>query len=88
MSSRPTNVCWVTILKDYANIYLAHLTNSVNHSLQTSVSPQKLKQSEVILLCKKHDQLNKDNYRPLVSLLTHSLKAFERIIYKEINSYM
>ena len=31
--------------------------------------------------------MNKENYRP-VSLLPHLSKVFERIIYKEINSYM
>ena len=33
----------VTILKDCVDVYLVYLTNSVNHSLQTSVFPQKLK---------------------------------------------
>ena len=77
----------VTILKDCIDVYLVHLTNSVNHSLQTSVFPQKLKQAEVILLHKKLDPLNKENYRP-VGLLPHLSKVFERIIYKQINSYM
>ena len=60
----------VTILKDCVDVYLVHLTNSVNHSLETSVFPQKLKQAEVILLYKKLDPLNKENYRR-VSLLPH-----------------
>ena len=77
----------VAILKNCVDVYLAHLTNSVNHSLQICVFPQKLKQAEVIPLYKKLDQLNKRNYRP-VSLLPHSSKIFERIIYKQINSYM
>ena len=76
-----------TILKDCVDVYLVHLTNSVNHSLRTSVFPQKLKQAEVIMLYKKLDPLNKENYRP-VSLLPHLSKVFERIIYKQINSYM
>ena len=37
----------VTILKDCIDVYLVHLTNSVNHSLQTSVFPQKLKQADM-----------------------------------------
>ena len=77
----------VIILKDCIDVYLVHLTNSVNHSLQTSVFPQKLKQAEVIPLYKKLDSLNKENYRP-VSLLPHLSKVFERIIYKQIKSYM
>ena len=77
----------LTILKDCIDVYLVHLTNSANHSLQTSVFPQKLKQPEVILLHKKLDPLNKENYRP-VGLLPHLSKVFERIIYKQTNSYM
>ena len=77
----------ITILKDCVDVYLNDLTNSVNHSLQLSVFPQKLKQAEVIPLYKKLDPLNKENYRP-VSLLLHLSKVFERIIYKQINNYM
>ena len=55
--------------------------------MQTIVFPRKLKQAEVIPLYKKLDPLNKENYRP-VSLLPHLWKVFERIIYKQINSYM
>ena len=60
----------VTILKDCLDVYLVHLANSVNHSFQTSVLSQKLKQAEVIPWYKKLDPLNKENYRP-VSLLSH-----------------
>ena len=49
--------------------------------------PDKLKQSEVIPVYKKLDHLQKDNYGP-VSLLPHISKVFERIIYKQINSFM
>ena len=55
--------------------------------MQTSVLLQKIKQAEVIPLYKKPDPLNKENYRP-VSLLPHLSKVFERIIYKQIKSYM
>ena len=47
----------------------------------------KLRKSAVILLYKKEDLLKKENYRP-VSLLLHASKVFERIIYKQINSYL
>ena len=77
----------VTILKDCIDAYLVHLINSVNHSVQTRVSQQKLKQAERIPLYKKLDLLNKGNYRP-ASLLPHVSKVFERIIYRQINSYM
>ena len=60
---------------------------AVNQGLQTSVFLHKLKQAEVISLYKKLDSLNKENYRP-VSLPPYLSKVFERIIYKQINSYM
>ena len=69
--------CIPVILKDCIDISLVHLTNSVYHSLQISVSPQKLKQEEVIPLFKRLDPLSEENNRP-VSFL----------IYKQINSYM
>ena len=69
------------MLKDCTDVYLIHLTNSVNHSLQTSVFPEKLKRAEVIPLYKKLDPLSKENYR-LVNLLLHLSKVFERIIYE------
>ena len=87
LKNRQHFVFLVTILKDCVDVYLVHLTYSVNHSLQTSIFPQKLKQLEVIPWYKKLDPLNKENYRP-VSLLYHISKVFERIIYKQINSYM
>ena len=59
----------------------------MNHGLETSVFPRNLKQVEVIPFYKKLDPLNKENYSP-VSLLPHLSKVFERIIYKQINSYM
>ena len=36
---------------------------------------------------KKLDSLEKENYKP-VNLLPHTSKVFERIIYKQINTYM
>ena len=77
----------VTILKKTTDVHLPHLTNTINHTLQTNCFPDKLKQSEVIPVYKKLDPLEKENYRP-VSLLPHVSKVFERIIYKQINTYM
>ena len=73
-----------TILKQCANAYLPHLTNSINYSIQHSNFPQELKLSKVIPVYKK---LQKENYRP-VSLLPHVSKIFERIIHKQITNYM
>ena len=76
-----------TILKQPIEIHLPFLTNSINYSIKKSEFSGKLRKSEVILLYKKEDLLKKENYRP-VSLLLHASKVFERIIFKQINSYM
>ena len=76
-----------TILKQSLHIYLPFLTNCINHSFITKKFPDELKLSEVIPLYKKLDPLKKENYRP-VSLLPHVSKVFERIIYKQIMSYV
>ena len=73
-----------TILKKSLDIYLPYLTKSINYTNNEGKFPAELKHSEVMPLFKKKDPLKKRNYRP-VSLLPHSLKVFERIIYKQIN---
>ena len=40
-----------------------------------------------MLLFKKADPFDKANYRP-ISLLSHVLKVFERVIYNQINGYI
>ena len=77
----------VTILKQAIDVHLQHLTNAINHALQTNYFPNKSKQSEVTRVYKKVDLLEKENFRP-VSLLLHVSKVFERIIYIQINTYM
>ena len=68
-------------------VHLKYLTKSINHSLKGSTFSDELKQSEVIPVYKKLDLLQKENYRP-VSLLPHTSKVFERVIYKQINNFM
>ena len=76
-----------TILKQSVHIYLPFLTNCINHSFVANKFPDELNLSEVIPLYKKLGPLKKENYRP-VSLLPHVSKVFERIIYKQIMSYV
>ena len=76
-----------SILKQCVDAYLPYLTVTINYSLRENIFPEELKRSEVIPLYKKLDPLKKENYRP-VSLLPHVSKVFERIIYKQINTYM
>ena len=75
------------ILKYSIETHLPFSTNSINYTIKNSEFPDKLKKSEVIPLYKKKDPLKKENYRP-VSPLPHVSKVFERVIYKQINSYM
>ena len=76
-----------TILKQCANAYQPHLTNSINYSIQHRNFPQELKLSKVIPVYKKLDPLQKENYRP-VSLLPHVSEIFERNIQKQTPNYM
>ena len=46
-----------------------------------------MKKAEIIPVYKKNRPLKKMNDRP-VSLFPHMSKIFERLIYKQINSYM
>ena len=46
-----------------------------------------LKLADITPIFKKEDSLNKENYRP-VSILPHLSKVFERILYKQIDSFM
>ena len=76
-----------SILKQAIEVHLKYLTNTINHSLKEFTFPIELKQSKVIPVYKKLDPLQRDNSRP-VALLPHISKVFERIIYKQINSFM
>ena len=76
-----------TTLKHCINAYLTHVMNSINYSIQHSSFPQELKlKLKVILVHKKLDLLQKENYRP-VTLLPHVSMVFERIIHKQITNY-
>ena len=76
-----------SILKQSIEVHLKYLTNTINHSLKEFTFPDELKQSKVIPVYKKLDPLQRDNSRP-VTLLPHISKVFERVIYKQINSFM
>ena len=75
------------ILKNSINAYLLELTILINNCLKKGVFPDDLKLAEITLIFKKEDSLNKENYRP-VSILPHLSKVFERILYKQINSFI
>ena len=47
----------LTFLKQNVDVNLQHFENTINHTLQENCFPDKLKQSEVIPVYKKLDQL-------------------------------
>ena len=75
------------ILKSSINAYLSELTILINNCLKKGVFPDDLKLADIAPIFKKEDSLNKENYRT-VSILPHLSKVFERILYKQINSFM
>ena len=75
------------ILKNSINTYLSELTTLINNCLKEGVFPDDLKLADITPIFKKKDSLNKENYRP-VSILPHLSKMFERILYKQIDSFM
>ena len=64
-----------------------HLTYISNLSLQEGVFPDELKIANVIPLFKSDDPKLFNNYRP-VSLLCTVSKAFERIVYNRLLSFL
>ena len=75
------------MLKETIDIYLVYLTGIINYSFENKSFPNLLKFGEVCPIFKKKDELDKENYRP-VSILIVMSKAFERIIYDQIEEFM
>ena len=74
------------ILKNRINAYLSELTILVNNCLKKEVFPDDLKLADITPIFKIEDSLYKENYRP-VSILPHLSEVFERILYKQIDSF-
>ena len=66
---------------------MSELTILINNCLKKGVFPDDLKLADITRIFEKEDSLNKENYRP-VSILPHLSKVFERILYKQIDSFM
>ena len=67
--------------------FLRYLTGVINHSITTSSFSDELKLAEVISAFKKDDPLHKENYCP-ISLLSHTSKRYEKILFNQINDYI
>ena len=75
------------ILKKSADIYIKEITFIINECTENGIFPDDLKLADVSLIFKKEDCFQNENYRP-VSILPHMSKVFERILYKQIDTFM
>ena len=75
------------ILKKSANIYIKEITFILNDYIEKGIFPDDLKLADVSPIFKKEDSFKKENYRP-VSTLPHMSKVFEKILYKQIDTFM
>ena len=76
------------ILKENADIFSDFLFAYYNASVvESSKCPSILALADIIPVFKKRDKECKNNYRP-VSILPNMSKIFERIIFRQISSYM
>ena len=73
------------ILKKSVNIYTKEITFLINDCIENGIISEKL--ADESLISKKEDSFKKENYRP-VSILLHMSKVFERIFYKQIDTFM
>ena len=70
------------ILKNSINAYLSELTILINNRLKEGVFPDDLKVAHITPIFKKEDKtINLSTY-------CHTAKVFERVLYKQIDSFM
>ena len=77
----------VVILKACANELCEPIINIWSESYKLGIVPEYYKQSYITPLFKKGDRAKAQNYRP-VSLTSHIVKIYERIIRKAVVSYL
>ena len=76
----------VKLIKFAKNELCKPITTIVNQCLETSIFPDKLKIAKVILLFKKGDQEQIDNYRP-ISILPAISKIIEKVMFIQLYEY-
>ena len=59
----------------------------IDDCIEKGISPDDLKLADVSSIFKKEYSFKKENYRQ-VSILSHMSKIFERILYKQIDTFM
>ena len=82
--STPVGDIPVEMLKSAIDIHASILTKIINLSLRNGCFPNDLKAAQVSLIFKKHDDLEKENYRP-ASVLPYMSKVFERSCMLKLN---
>ena len=75
------------ILKKSVDIYIKEIKFIINYCIENVIFPDDLKLADVSPIFTKEDSFKKENYR-LVSILLHMSKVFERILYKQIDTFM
>ena len=73
--------------KNSINTYLSELKIFINNFPKEGVFPDDLELVDITPIFKKEDSLKKEIYQP-VSILPHLSKVFERILHKQIQSFM
>ena len=77
----------IDMLKQTIDIHLPVMTQTINNSIDNNCYLDDLKLAEVSPVFKKKDDLDKENYRPVI-ILSHVSKFFERIMYEQIEDFM
>ena len=75
------------LLKFVKNVISEPLSIIINQMLKLGIFPDSLKISKVVPLYKKDDDTNVSNYRP-ISLLPSISKIFEKVLLKQLTTYL
>ena len=74
-------------IKDSTSIVTGPIAHIINLSMITGIVPDDRITAPVVLLLKKNDNTETDNYRP-VSILNIVSKVYERVIYDQFEDYL
>ena len=75
------------VIKDSVSVLKSPLTQLLNTSVGENHFPSDLKYANIAPLYKKDDNTDNTNYRP-ISILPSISKIFERLMFKEITTYV
>ena len=77
----------INIIKMLTEVNLYHLTHCVNDCISEGKFPEDLKLGDISVAFKADDPTSKECFRP-ISILEAYSKVYERLLCKQINSYM